>query len=113
MSSRRNFLKKVGIGVGAVSVAGIAGAALLKSNEKAKSGGRLNFFLPTELLLRLIRMISNRLKRLLQSLRKLKPEQDFQTGSSQWLSTLPDAKMPENVLMPARKDICCRKIMNG
>ena len=38
MSSRRNFLKKVGAGVGAISVSGIAGAAIMKSNEKAKSG---------------------------------------------------------------------------
>jgi molybdopterin-containing oxidoreductase family iron-sulfur binding subunit len=41
-SSRRYFLKKVGVGVGAISVAGIAGASLLKSNEaKAKSGKTL------------------------------------------------------------------------
>jgi Fe-S-cluster-containing dehydrogenase component len=40
-SSRRNFLKKVGVGVGAVSIAGIAGksvigGARLKSGEKVK-----------------------------------------------------------------------------
>jgi hypothetical protein len=29
-SSRRNFLKKVGVGVGAISVSGIAGSSLLK-----------------------------------------------------------------------------------
>ena len=41
-SSRRYFLKKVGVGVGAISIAGIAGASLLKSNEaKAKSGNTL------------------------------------------------------------------------
>jgi Fe-S-cluster-containing dehydrogenase component len=38
-SSRRNFLKNVGVGVGTISVAGLAGATLLKGNEtKAKSG---------------------------------------------------------------------------
>ncbi len=38
-SSRRFFLKKVGVGVGAISVAGIAGASLMNSTEaKAKSG---------------------------------------------------------------------------
>jgi Fe-S-cluster-containing dehydrogenase component len=38
-SSRRRFLKKVGAGVGAISVAGLAGTSLLKSNEaKARSG---------------------------------------------------------------------------
>jgi Fe-S-cluster-containing dehydrogenase component len=38
ISSRRNFLKKVGAGVGAISVSGIAGASIMKSGEKAKSG---------------------------------------------------------------------------
>jgi Fe-S-cluster-containing dehydrogenase component len=41
MSSRRNFLKKVGAGVGALSVSGIAGASIMKSNEKAKSGKKI------------------------------------------------------------------------
>ena len=41
MSSRRNFLKKMGAGVGALSVSGIAGASMLKSNEKAKSGKKI------------------------------------------------------------------------
>jgi molybdopterin-containing oxidoreductase family iron-sulfur binding subunit len=41
-SSRRNFLKKVGIGVGAISVTAIAGASLMKGNEaKAKSGKKV------------------------------------------------------------------------
>jgi Fe-S-cluster-containing dehydrogenase component len=41
-SSRRSFLKKVGVGVGAVSLAGVAGASLLKGNEaKAKSGKKI------------------------------------------------------------------------
>ena len=39
-SSRRNFLKKVGIGVGAVSVAGIAGASVIAGN-KSKSGEKI------------------------------------------------------------------------
>ena len=38
-SSRRRFLKNVGAGVGAISVAGLAGSSLLKSGEaKARSG---------------------------------------------------------------------------
>jgi Fe-S-cluster-containing dehydrogenase component len=38
-SSRRSFLKKVGAGVGAVSLAGVAGASLLNGGEsKSKSG---------------------------------------------------------------------------
>ena len=41
-SSRRNFLRKVGVGVGAISVAGIAGSSLLKGYEtKAKSGEKV------------------------------------------------------------------------
>jgi molybdopterin-containing oxidoreductase family iron-sulfur binding subunit len=39
-SSRRNFLKKVGIGVGAVSVAGVAGASII-SGEGKKSGEKV------------------------------------------------------------------------
>lgn len=39
-SSRRNFLKKVGIGVGAVSVAGVAGASII-SGEGMKSGEKV------------------------------------------------------------------------
>ena len=38
MSSRRNFLKKVGAGVGAISISGIAGAAVMKESAKGKSG---------------------------------------------------------------------------
>lgn len=44
-SSRRNFLKKVGIGVGGVSVAGIAGAAVIK-NVKTKSGKKIKLLSP-------------------------------------------------------------------
>ena len=46
MSSRRNFLKKVGAGVGALSVSGIAGASVMKSNEKAKSGKMVKLLSP-------------------------------------------------------------------
>ncbi len=46
MSSRRNFLKKVGAGVGAISVSGIAGAAIMKSNEKTKSGKKIKLLSP-------------------------------------------------------------------
>jgi Fe-S-cluster-containing dehydrogenase component len=46
-SSRRNFLKKVGVGVGAISVSGLAGASLLKNNEaKAKSGKLVKLLSP-------------------------------------------------------------------
>jgi Fe-S-cluster-containing dehydrogenase component len=41
-SSRRNFLKKVGAGVGAVSLAGVAGTSFLKGSEaKTKSGKKI------------------------------------------------------------------------
>jgi Fe-S-cluster-containing dehydrogenase component len=43
-SSRRNFLKKVGIGVGAVAVAGVAGTSALTA--KAKSGEKLRLLSP-------------------------------------------------------------------
>jgi len=46
MSSRRNFLKKVGVGVGAISVSGIAGAAIMKSNGKEKSGRMIKLLSP-------------------------------------------------------------------
>ena len=46
MSSRRNFLKKVGAGVGAISVSGIAGASLLKSDEMTKSGKMVRLLSP-------------------------------------------------------------------
>ncbi len=46
-SSRRNFLKKVSVSVGTISVAGIAGASLLNSNEaKAKSGKKIKLLSP-------------------------------------------------------------------
>jgi len=44
-SSRRNFLKKVGIGVGAVSVAGIAGNSIIAGN-KSKSGEKIKLLSP-------------------------------------------------------------------
>jgi Fe-S-cluster-containing dehydrogenase component len=37
-SSRRKFLKKMGAGVGALSVGGIAGASVIRSNEESESG---------------------------------------------------------------------------
>jgi len=46
MSSRRNFLKKVGAGVGAISVSGIAGASIMKSNENVKSGTMMKLLSP-------------------------------------------------------------------
>jgi Fe-S-cluster-containing dehydrogenase component len=46
MPSRRNFLKKIGAGVGALSVSGIAGASIMKSNEKAKSGEMIKLLSP-------------------------------------------------------------------
>ncbi len=39
-SSRRNFLKKLGVGAGAVTVAGIAGASIL-AHSKSKSGKKV------------------------------------------------------------------------
>ena len=39
-SSRRNFLKKVGVGVGAVSLAGIAVTSVIGGN-KSKSGKKI------------------------------------------------------------------------
>ena len=46
-SSRRNFLKKVGVGVGAISVAGIAGTSIINGNEaKAKSGKKVKLLSP-------------------------------------------------------------------
>jgi molybdopterin-containing oxidoreductase family iron-sulfur binding subunit len=46
-SSRRNFLKKVGVGVGAVSLAGVAGNSLLNGGEaKAKSGKKIKLLAP-------------------------------------------------------------------
>jgi molybdopterin-containing oxidoreductase family iron-sulfur binding subunit len=44
-SSRRNFLKKVGIGVGAVSVAGIAGNSII-AGKKSKSGEKIKLLSP-------------------------------------------------------------------
>jgi Fe-S-cluster-containing dehydrogenase component len=44
MSSRRNFLKKVGIGVGAVTIAGVAGTSALSG--KAKSGEKVKLLSP-------------------------------------------------------------------
>jgi len=43
-SSRRNFLKKVGIGVGAVTIAGVAGTSALTA--KAKSGEKVKLLSP-------------------------------------------------------------------
>lgn len=45
-SSRRNFLKKAGAGLGALSVSGIAGASMMKSNEKTKSGKMIKLLSP-------------------------------------------------------------------
>ena len=46
-SSRRSFIKKMGIGVGVASVAGVAGSSLLKGNEnKAKSGKTVKLLAP-------------------------------------------------------------------
>jgi len=46
MSSRRNFLKKVGAGVGALSVTGIAGASIMKNSTTAKSGKMIKLLSP-------------------------------------------------------------------
>jgi Fe-S-cluster-containing dehydrogenase component len=45
MSSRRKFLKKVGIGVGAVTVAGVAGTSVI-SGAKSKSGEKIKLLSP-------------------------------------------------------------------
>lgn len=46
-STRRNFLKKVGVGVGAISVAGLAGTSLMKGNGvKVKSGKKVKLLSP-------------------------------------------------------------------
>jgi molybdopterin-containing oxidoreductase family iron-sulfur binding subunit len=39
-SSRRNFLKKVGVGVGAVSLAGVAGTSVIAENRSHSKSGR-------------------------------------------------------------------------
>jgi Fe-S-cluster-containing dehydrogenase component len=46
-SSRRNFLKKIGIGAGAITIAGVAGTSVLKGNgTKAKSGKIIKLLSP-------------------------------------------------------------------
>jgi len=45
-SSRRSFLKKIGIGAGAVSVAGIAGASALSGKDKTRSGKSVKLLSP-------------------------------------------------------------------
>jgi len=45
MSSRRNFLKKVGIGVGAVTLAGVAGTSVI-AGSKSKSGEKIRLLSP-------------------------------------------------------------------
>jgi Fe-S-cluster-containing dehydrogenase component len=45
MSSRRNFLKKVGIGVGAVTLAGVAGTSVI-AGSKTKSGEKIKLLSP-------------------------------------------------------------------
>jgi Fe-S-cluster-containing dehydrogenase component len=45
MSSRRKFLKKVGIGVGAVTIAGVAGTSVI-SGAKSKSGEKIKLLSP-------------------------------------------------------------------
>jgi Fe-S-cluster-containing dehydrogenase component len=45
MSSRRNFLKKVGIGVGAVTLAGVAGTSVI-AGSKTKSGKKIKLLSP-------------------------------------------------------------------
>ncbi|MDO9340021.1 MAG: 4Fe-4S dicluster domain-containing protein [Bacteroidales bacterium] len=44
-SSRRNFLKKVGVGVGAVSLVGVAGTSVIAGN-KSKSGEKIKLLSP-------------------------------------------------------------------
>jgi Fe-S-cluster-containing dehydrogenase component len=41
MPSRRSFLRKVGIGVGAVSLAGVTGSSLLKGNDNSGKSGKI------------------------------------------------------------------------
>jgi Fe-S-cluster-containing dehydrogenase component len=45
-SSRRNFLKKIGAGAGALSVTAIAGASIMESGSKAKSGEKVKLLSP-------------------------------------------------------------------
>jgi molybdopterin-containing oxidoreductase family iron-sulfur binding subunit len=45
MSSRRNFLKKVGVGVGAVTLAGVAGTSVI-AGSKSKSGEKIKLLSP-------------------------------------------------------------------
>jgi Fe-S-cluster-containing dehydrogenase component len=46
MSSRRSFLRKMGVGVGAVGLAGVAGTSLLKGTGTAKSGKTIKLLTP-------------------------------------------------------------------
>jgi Fe-S-cluster-containing dehydrogenase component len=46
MPSRRSFLKKIGIGAGAVGLAGVAGTSLLKESGSEKSGKTIKLLTP-------------------------------------------------------------------
>jgi Fe-S-cluster-containing dehydrogenase component len=46
MSSRRSFLRKMGIGVGAVGLAGVAGTSLMKGTGSEKSGKTIRLLTP-------------------------------------------------------------------
>ena len=58
-SSRRNFLKKVGVSVSAISVAGVAGTSIIAASSKgSKSGNKAQTsYNLTENLWKLIMMI--------------------------------------------------------
>lgn len=47
-SSRRNFLKKVGVGIGAASLAGISGNSALKGNGNSSGSGKMVKLLTTD-----------------------------------------------------------------
>jgi hypothetical protein len=83
-SSRRNFLKKVGIGVGAVSLAGVAGTSLLTGKgSKTKSGKTVKLLTTDGKLVEVDKEDIKPAKRLWLRLRT-RPEKGFQTENSAW-----------------------------
>ncbi len=80
-SSRRGFLRKMSAGVGAVTLAGVAGSAVINHESDAKSGVKIKLLSPEGKLVEVDKDDISHPGKLLQNLRR-KQERDCQTGNS-------------------------------
>lgn len=112
MSSRRSFLKKMGVGAGALGLAGMAGTSLIKGDDGGKSGKTIKLLTPGG---KLVEVDENDIKPAKEIVAELKDEARKGLSNRKFgmVIDLAKCKNARKCVEACQEVTSFRKIMNG